>query len=141
MRGVCSWPSVQEKLRTQRVSGRMIFSRSRICASPIVVAGRLAFEVGAEAQPVHAALEHRAEGIAHGLDLDFAPDFRPHMRPGATLRRHHRQRAGAQLVGLGVIAACGVSFGHSGSGHVVRSSQVCFFCQGNLPLPRGAGLP
>ncbi len=35
MRGVCSWPSVQEKLRTQRVCGRTMASRSRICASPI----------------------------------------------------------------------------------------------------------
>jgi hypothetical protein len=33
MRGVCSWPSVHEKVRTQRVCGRMTCRRSRICAA------------------------------------------------------------------------------------------------------------
>jgi hypothetical protein len=80
-------------------------------------ARRLAFEVGAEAQAVHAAFQHGLEGVAQRPAFDVGPDLGQRARPGAALCGDDRHRTGAHGLGCKRVAARGVLFGDSGFGH------------------------
>ena len=113
MRGVRSCPSVQEKLRTQRVYGRMIPRRARICGLVHQRTGRLALEVRAEAQAVHAGVQRFRELAGQ------VGEFLRAKAASAPGRRRRARRASAGILGadgaaLGAAAAGPVS-GRSGA--------------------------